>query len=49
LPEIAKRPKEQRKTAAETPQVPPHYGRFNKTPLRVEVQPGPQVVDLEVK
>jgi hypothetical protein len=40
-PNDAKRPKEQR--------VPPRYGRFDETPLRVEVQPGPQVIDLEVK
>jgi hypothetical protein len=40
-PEDAKRPQEQ--------QVPPRYGRFNETPLRVEVYPGPQVIDLEVQ
>src|SRR5581483_11168197 len=33
-PEDAKRPAEQR--------VPPNYGSFNDTPLRVEVHPGPQ-------
>jgi hypothetical protein len=37
----AKRPEEQR--------VPPRYGHFNETPLRVEVHPGPQVIDLDVK
>jgi hypothetical protein len=40
-PEDAKRLQEQ--------QIPPHYGKFNETPLRVEVQPGAQVIDLEVK
>jgi hypothetical protein len=29
--------------------VPPQYGRFNETPLRVEVQPGPQVIDLDIQ
>ena len=33
---------------ADVPRVPPRYGRFN-APLRVEVQSGPQVIDLEVK
>jgi len=40
-PADAKRPQEQ--------QVPPSYGRFNETPLRIEVRPGAQVIDLEVK
>jgi hypothetical protein len=48
-PEVAKRLEEQMKTAAESPRVPPSYGRFNETPLRIEVQLGPQVIDLEVK
>jgi hypothetical protein len=29
--------------------VPPSYGRFNETPLRAEVHPGSQVIDLDVK
>ena len=48
-PEIAKRMEEQMKMAADVPRVPPSYGHFNETPLRVHVQPGPQVIDLEVK
>jgi hypothetical protein len=40
-PADAKRP--------EAPRVPPRYGRFDETPLRVEVHPGPQVIDFEVK
>jgi hypothetical protein len=32
-----------------SPRVPPSYGRPNETSLRVEVQPGPQVIDLDVK
>jgi hypothetical protein len=37
------------KAASASARVPPRYGRPNETPLRVEVQPGPQVIDLEVK
>jgi hypothetical protein len=37
------------KAASAPPRVPPSYGRPSETPLRVEVQPGPQVIDLEVK
>jgi hypothetical protein len=48
-PKVAKRLEEQMKLAADAPRVPPRYGRFNDTPLRVEVHPGPQVIDLEVK
>jgi len=29
--------------------LPPAYGRFDETPLRAEVHPSPQVIDLEVK
>jgi len=47
--EIAKRLEERLKPAADAAQVPPRYGSFNDTPLRFEVQPGPQVIDLEVK
>jgi hypothetical protein len=47
--ENAKRMKEQLKAASDALRVPPSYGRFNETLLRVEVQPGPQVIDLEVK
>jgi hypothetical protein len=48
-PEIAKRLEEQLKPTGDVPRVPPRYGRFNETPLRVEVHPGPQVIDLEVQ
>jgi hypothetical protein len=48
-PEIAKRLQDELKSAVDAPRVPPGYGRINKTPLRVEVHPGPQVIDLEVK
>ncbi len=33
----------------EQPRVPLNYGRFNETPLRVEVRPGTQIIDLEVE
>jgi hypothetical protein len=48
-PEIAKRLEERMKTAAEPSRIPSSYGSFNDTPLRIEVRPGPQVIDLEVK
>src|SRR5262245_52830770 len=47
--ELAKHLKEPPKAASDTPRVPPSYGRINETPLRVEVNPGPQVIDLDVK
>lgn len=28
--------------------VPPRYGRFDQTPLRVEVHPGPQTLDFDI-
>lgn len=31
------------------PLIPPKYGRFNETPLRVEVHPGPQTLDFEIR
>jgi hypothetical protein len=31
------------------PRVPLSYGHPDKTPVRVEVQPGPQVIDFDVK
>jgi hypothetical protein len=40
-PEDTKRPQEQ--------QIPSHYGNFNETPLHIEVHPGAQVIDLDVK
>jgi hypothetical protein len=49
LPDNFKRLKDWSKPATDASRVPPRYGRFNETPLRVEVQPGPQVIDLEVK
>jgi hypothetical protein len=48
-PEIAQRLQNEPNREADALRVPPSYGRFNETPLRVEVQPGPQVIDLEVK
>ena len=47
-PETVERIKDRRKSTAETPRVPPSYGRFNETPLRVEVQPGPQNLDFDI-
>jgi hypothetical protein len=47
--ENAQRLRDQLRLAAEAPRLPPRYGRFNDTPLRVEVQPGPQAINLEVK
>ena len=38
-----------RKTPADAPRIPSSYGRINETPLRAEVRPGEQVIDLEVK
>src|SRR5262249_32886641 len=32
-----------------SPPWPPRYGRPNETPLRAEVRPGAQVIDLELK
>jgi hypothetical protein len=37
------------KAASVSARVPPSYGRPHETPLRVEVHPGQQVIDLEVK
>ena len=48
-PEMAKRLEEELKNSADAPRVPPRYERIDETPLRAEVQPGPQVIDLEVK
>jgi hypothetical protein len=33
----------------ETRRLPSSYGRFHETPLRVEVRPEAQVIDLDVK
>jgi hypothetical protein len=48
-PEMAKRLQEQQKTTAEALRVPPHYASISDTPLRAEVRPEAQVIDLEVK
>jgi hypothetical protein len=49
-PEMAARVQEQLKSAEEdSPRVPPSYASISGTPLRVEVQSGAQVIDLEVK
>ncbi len=34
---------------AASPQIPPHYSHQKETPLRVEVRPETQVIDLEIK
>jgi hypothetical protein len=47
-PENAKSLEVQLKLGAEVPQVPPRYGRFNETPLRVEVHPGPQTLSFDI-
>jgi hypothetical protein len=48
--EVRKKVKEfNKKTAPASLRVPPRYGRANETPLRVEVHPAPQVIDLKVK
>jgi hypothetical protein len=48
--EVQKKVKEfNKKAASAPPQVPPSYGFPNETPLRAEVRPGEQVIDLEVK
>jgi hypothetical protein len=47
--EIAKRMEEELRKATGAPRVPPSYGSFNDTPLRVEVRPEAQVIDLDVK
>src|SRR5262249_35293933 len=49
LPEHVKRLKDRSKSAADASRVPSSYGRFNDTPLRIEVRPEAQVIDLEVK
>jgi len=49
LPEMAKRLEKQQKPAGDAPQLPASYERFDKTPLRVEVRSGEQIIDLEVK
>jgi hypothetical protein len=38
-----------KKEASEPRRVPRSYGSPNETPLRIEVHPGPQIIDLEVK
>jgi hypothetical protein len=48
-PEEITQREEQRKASGNSPRVPPHYGDFNKTLLRVEVQPGPQIIDFDIK
>src|SRR5262249_40069575 len=49
LPENAKPQEDQRKPAADALRLPSSYSRFNETPLRIEVRPGLQVLDFEVK
>jgi hypothetical protein len=48
-PELVKHLKEPPKTTANELRVPPRYASINETPLRAEVRPGEQVIDLEVK
>jgi hypothetical protein len=38
-----------RKTPADAPRILSRYGRINETPLRAEVRPGEQIINLEVK
>jgi hypothetical protein len=45
----AKRLQEELKSASAVSRVPPKYGHINETSLRVEVRPGPQVIDFDVK
>src|SRR5262249_47224924 len=47
--ENAKRLQDELKSASAASRVPPRYRRINETPLRVEVRPGPQVIDFAVK
>jgi hypothetical protein len=47
--EIQEKVKELKIEVTSSLRVPSSYGSPNKTPLRFEVQPGPQVIDLEVK
>ncbi len=49
MPEMAKRLEKQQKSAANAPRLSPSYEHFGKTPLRVEVRSGEQLIDLEVK
>jgi hypothetical protein len=48
-PELTELLEEQRKTVGNTPRLLPCYGSFKETPLRAEVQPGPQIIDLQIK
>jgi hypothetical protein len=47
--EVQKAERQFKQLVSSSPRVPPCYGRPNETPLRVEVYPDPQVIDLEVK
>jgi hypothetical protein len=47
--EIQEKVKQFKKSASSRPRLPPLYSQLNQTPLRVEVQPGAQVIDLDVK
>jgi hypothetical protein len=38
-----------KKEVSTRPRIPPGYSLLSETPLRVEVQPGAQIIDLEVK
>jgi len=48
-PENAPRLQNQRNKAEDSRMLLLRYGRFNETPLRVEVRTGPQGIDLDVK
>jgi hypothetical protein len=47
--EVQKRARQLKQSVPASSRVPPSYSRPNETPLRVEVQSGEQVIDLEVK
>jgi hypothetical protein len=38
----------ERKKAEDAPRVSPRYGRFDETPVRAEVHPGPQTLDFDI-
>jgi hypothetical protein len=46
---VQERKKQLSMEASPPPRVPLSYGQLDKTLLRVEVQPGPQVIDFDIK
>jgi len=47
--EVQEKMKQLQMEASAPPRVPTNYGQPDKTPLRVEIKPGPQVIDFDVK